>query len=210
LDSLASRLEAAGRSSTLAKGEVLFHQDDLAADVFWVHRGRLRLERHLESGVAVTVSVVRAPSILAEAALFFDRYRCRATAETSCRVSRIAKSAVLGMFAEPDFATTFVRVLSAEVRELRTRLELRNIRPASERVLQYLRLRQDQGLPPYDRPLASMAAELGITPEALYRIASRLEREGKIRRRGGRLVLTGHSGSPHPDRDHGTRAASES
>ena len=128
---------------------------------------------------------------LAEAALFFDHYRCRATAETTSTVSRIAKSTVLGMLEDdPGFSRTFVRALAGEVRELRTRLELRNIRPASERLLQYLRLRQDQGLPPYDRPLAAMAAELGLTPEALYRIASRLESAGKVRRQGGRLVLS--------------------
>jgi len=189
--SLADRLAKAGRPGTLERGEVLFHQDDSATEVFWVHEGRFRLERHLKSGTAVTVSIVRAPAILAEASLFFDHYRCRATAETPSTVSRVAKSTVLALLDDDSgFARTLVRVLASEVRELRARLELRNVRPASERLLQYLRLRQDQGLPPYDRPLAAMASELGITPEALYRIASRLESGGKVQRQGGRLVLT--------------------
>ena len=191
-ETLAGRLEKAGRSGTVVRGQVLFHQNDPATDVFWVHEGRFRLERYLETGLAVTVSVVRAPALLAEASLFFDRYRCRATAETASKVIRVAKPEVLRLLDdEPGFSRTLVRALAGEVRELRARLELRNVRPASERLLQYLRLRQDQGLPPYDRPLAAMAAELGITPEALYRIASRLEREGKLQRQGGRLVLRG-------------------
>ncbi len=131
-------------------------------------------------------------SILAEASLFVDHYHCRAIAETYCAVSRVAKSTVLQLLElEPSFSLAWVHALSAEVRESRALLELRNVRPVSARVLQYLRLRQDQGEPPYERPLAAMASELGVTPEALYRVATRLERQGKIRRQDGHLELTG-------------------
>lgn len=191
MGALVRGLAEAGRSSSLERGEVLFRQGARASEIFLVHEGRLHLERNLESGIAVTISVVRAPAILAEASLCADHYHCRATAETSCVISRVAKSKVMQLLAdEPDFSLTFVRALAVEVRELRARLELRNVRPVSERLLQYLRMRQEQGLPPYDRPLAGMASELGVTPEALYRVASRLESAGKIRRRGGRLLLT--------------------
>ena len=189
-DVLVGLLEEAGRPGSLTPGQVLFNQDDPATDIFWIRAGRFRLERYLHDGGVVTVSVARAGALLAEASLFGDRYRCRATAETACTVSRVDKSTVLRLLdTNPGFSRAFVRFLTVEVRELRTRLELRNVRPASERVLQYLRLRQDQGRPPYDRPLARMASELGITPEALYRIARKREAAGLFRRQGGRLLL---------------------
>lgn len=187
---LVDRLAELGRSGSLGRGEVLFRQGDRATDVFAVEQGRLRLERNLESGAAVTLSVIRAPALLAEASIFGERYHCRAIAEVACRVTRAPKADVLRLLErDPSFSRAMIRALASEVKDLRGRLELRNVRPASERVLQFLRLRADQGLPPYDRPLAAMASELGLTPEALYRAAGRLERAGEVTRRGGRLVL---------------------
>ncbi len=63
-------------------------------------------------------------------------------------------------------------------------MELRNIRSARERVLQYLRLRAGR----HGRSIAiegqlqDIAAELGMTREALYRTLARLEAEGFVRR----------------------------
>lgn len=117
IETLVQRLAEAGRSRTLERGEVLFHQGDRARDIFSVQEGRLRLERHLSTGFALTVSVVRAPAILAEASLFVDHYHCRAIAETSCAVSRVAKSTVLQLLElEPSFSLAWVHALSAEVR----------------------------------------------------------------------------------------------
>lgn len=91
--------------------------------------------------------------------------------------------------ADASFAAALVRELAAEVRTLRQRLELRNVRPASERLLCHLALQQDRGEPAADRPLAALAAELGLTPEALYRIVARLEREGVVHRQGRCIEL---------------------
>lgn len=67
---------------------------------------------------------------------------------------------------------------------LRTRLENRNLRTARERVLRHLGLRAND----HDRvvklngDLKTMAAELGLTYESLYRTLASLEAEGAIRR----------------------------
>lgn len=181
---------AAGRAKKLARGEALFHRGDRARSVFCLTRGRVRLDRHLVDGRLVTVGVVSAPDLLAEAALFSDRYHCTATAETACSVSRVARDEALRILEEDDVAAaTLIRGLMSQVRELRARIELRNVRPATERLLSYLELQDKDRRPASDRPLVAVASELGLTPEALYRAVSRLEREGRLSRRGRDLEL---------------------
>lgn len=181
-----------GRSRQLRRGEALFNQGDPAVSLFWVERGRLRLERHLADGRVIILSVARAPAMIAEASLFSPRYHCRALAEVASTVVAAPKAAVLALLeTDPSFALRLVRILATEVRRQRQLVELRNVRPAAERLLSYLALERDRGAPPADRPLAALAAELGLTPEALYRTLARLERERLIERQGREIRLTG-------------------
>ncbi len=187
---LATRLAEVGREQRLSRGEVLFHQGDPAHEIFGFVAGRVRLDRNLADGQVVTVGVARGPSLLAEAALFSDFYRCSATAERAFALFRVPKIVVLELLeTDPSFSRDLARSLMSEVRDLRTRLELRNVRPAADRVVQYLRLLQSRGQPVTDRPLSALASELGLTPETLYRVVGRLEREGRLRRDGRRLVF---------------------
>ena len=73
--------------------------------------------------------------------------------------------------------------MARRTQDLRTRLEVRQIRSAPDRVLQFLRLRCDADgnwSPP--GTLKQWAQELGLTHEALYRALATLEREGRIQR----------------------------
>lgn len=187
---LVRRLAQLGREQSLAKGSTLFHQGDEAVAIYCLTEGRIRLDRHLEDGRVATVAVVRGPGLLAEASLFSDHYRCSAAAETECVLWRVGKSIVAARLeTDPAFALDLIRLLASEVRELRTRLELRNVRPASERLLRYLEIHAGHRGAHDDRPLAALADELGLSPEALYRIVARLEREGRLAREGRRLVV---------------------
>lgn len=79
---------------------------------------------------------------------------------------------------------------------LRTRLELRNIRSARERVQTYLALnaRADGRTIALKGTVKDLAAELGLTHEALYRTLSKLEAEGTIARTKDEIVLKNTSG----------------
>jgi CRP/FNR family transcriptional regulator, dissimilatory nitrate respiration regulator len=70
------------------------------------------------------------------------------------------------------------------VRDLRSMLEVRNIRSASGRLLAWLHLNAS-GNPPVvslRRSWTTIADELGLTREAVYRALASLEREGRIAR----------------------------
>jgi CRP-like cAMP-binding protein len=178
---------------SLKAGEALFRQGDPAHAIYRVRSGRIRLVRHLEAGTSVVVQVARARETFAEAALFADHYHCEAIADSPAEVTVIAKARLLAALeANPQLCLGFARGLAELVRDLRTRLELRNIRSASERILSWLRL-QATGDPPtvrLDRPWTQIGPEIGLTTEAIYRTLSALEQEGHILRHPDRIELT--------------------
>jgi CRP/FNR family transcriptional regulator, dissimilatory nitrate respiration regulator len=108
-------------------------------------------------------------------------------------VHLLPRSAVLEAFAsEPDLAQAFMATLACQVMTLRTRLENRNLRTARERILHYLGL-QARGIDRVVRVngnLKTMATELGLTHESLYRTLAALENEGAIERGDGEIRLT--------------------
>lgn len=173
-------------------GEHLFRQGDPATAIFVVEEGRLRLLRHLEDGTTVALHTARGGETFAEAALFADAYHCDAVAEVESRVRAIPKTALLeALGRDPALGIAFMRLLAGHVRELRGRVELRNVRSAQERLLAWLRM-QAVGSPAavrLDRTWTEVAAELGLTREAVYRALARLEREGAVLRRGDGIVL---------------------
>ncbi|WP_448191274.1 Crp/Fnr family transcriptional regulator [Azospirillum sp. sgz301742] len=178
----------------LGVGEALFRQGDRTLAVFFVNAGRIRLVRHLDDGTSVAVHVARAGETCAEAALWAEAYHCDGVAEAPSEVTIVPKTDLIAALGtDPQAALGLARALATQVRDLRARLELRNIRSASERILTWLRM-QATGTPPevvLDRPWTEIAAEIGLTHEAIYRALAKLERGGRLLRTEGRIVLTG-------------------
>ena len=111
-------------------------------------------------------------------------------------VSRLARALPgigrgLSLAADPALAAAFMARLAHQLQELRARMELRNIRSARDRVLQYLRLRAgSQGRSiPVEGQLQDIAAEIGITREALYRTLATLAAEGQLARTETAILL---------------------
>lgn len=176
----------------VAAGEAVFRQGDPAVAVYRVEQGRVRLVRHLEDGSSVALHVARAGDGFAEAALFADAYHCDAVAEADAVLTLLPKADLLmALEADPRASLAFARMLAAQVRDLRARLELRNIRSASERILAWLKL-QATGTPStvrLDRPWTQIAAEIGLTHEAIYRALAALEKAGVVERGAGAIRL---------------------
>jgi len=176
----------------LAAGETLFRQGDAPAAIYVVRDGRVRLVRHLNDGSAVALHVAQANETVAEAALFADAYHCDAVAEAASEVAVLPKSALLAALeADPLASLSLAKGLASHLRDLRAQLELRSIRSAPERILCWLRHRAG-GTPPtvrLGRPWTEIAAEIGLTHEAIYRALAALERDGLITRRQGLVVL---------------------
>lgn len=195
LDWLPAGLGRRARVRDLAAGELLFRQGDRAAAIFLVERGRLRLMRRTRDDHPVNLHTANAGELFAEAALFSDRYHCDAVATVASRIRAIPKAAMrAAMRKDVRLCEAFAARLAGQLQAVRARLELRNIRSARDRLLQYLALAagpdgRSVGL---DGSLQDMAASIGVTREAFYRTMAALEAEGTIAREPGRIVLRKH------------------
>ncbi len=172
-------------------GARLFRQGDAARGLFLLKVGKVRLLRHTSDGNEVILHTARPGESLAEASLFAEHYHCEAVALEDSVAMLAPKERLHALLrTHPQAAELLFARLARQVRELRTQLELRNIRRAEERLLAALRLRADaNGAVTIGDTWKDLAAELGLTQEALYRALSRLERQGAIIRPATRTVL---------------------
>jgi CRP-like cAMP-binding protein len=185
LDWLPATIRERSRVRELDADEALFRQGDRAFAIFEVERGRLRLIRNTVAGHPVVLHTARSGELLAEAALFASAYHCDAVAATAARVRAYPKRELLAAFrGDPALAERFMAVLAHQIHALRARLEERNIRSARQRVMHHIALHAgaDGRTMPVEGTLMDLAAEIGLTPEALYRTLAGLQKEGIVLR----------------------------
>jgi CRP-like cAMP-binding protein len=195
--SLAARLLAVLHRSRVTRhrfsaGATVFRQGDRATAMFLIETGRVRLARVLADGTPLILYVAQAGESFAEASLSAAHYHCDAIAETDAAVLALPKGAMLSaLAADPAECLALTLALAGQVRDLRARLELRNIRSASARVLAWLRLHSSGNPPsvPMHRSWTQVADELGLTREAVYRALATLERQKRISRGPGFVSL---------------------
>jgi len=191
-DWLPAAVWSAAVDRKLNAGEPLFHLGDKTAGLYEVIAGRLRLMRVDRSGHEIVLYVAGEGETIAEASLFSPAYHCDAIAASDAVVRVYPKAAVLAAFAkDPKAAQAFAATLARQVMNLRTRLELRNIRSARERVRHFLALNAsaDGRTVELRGTVKDLANELGLTHEALYRTLAALERSGEIKRTRGKITL---------------------
>lgn len=172
-------------------GEHLFRRGDKTYAIFRVISGRLRLLRHSADSSTITLHVARSGEFFAEASLFSDHYHCDAVADVPTQISIYAKQPFLAdLHNKPELATRFMALQAEQIQRLRTQIELRNIRSAKDRVLNYFRLLADSdGSISLDRPLKEMASDIGLSHEAFYRALRTLEQTKIISRSEKNLFL---------------------
>jgi CRP-like cAMP-binding protein len=192
LDFLPRSVRDRSKLRALKSREALFRQGDRATSIFEVEQGRLRLLRHTIDNREVVLHTARKGEVFAEAALFSGTYQCDAIAAVDSRVRAYPKREILGAFrSDPTLGERFMAVLAHQIHALRSRLEERNIRSARERVLNHLVLAADADTRTVrlDGTLMDLAAEIGLSHEALYRTLTSLERDNVIERTRESITL---------------------
>jgi len=192
-----SRLPASVRTLSverrLERGEVLFRKDDTAIGLYAVEVGHISLCRVDANGRETILHTAGPGDLVAEASLFSPRYHCDAVVLSDARVRLYPKKALLAEFKrDPSAAEAFMAMLARELMDLRTRLEQRNLRSASARVEHHLALNTeaDGRTVTLHGTIKDLAAEIGLTHEALYRTLNKLQAAGTIARTKGTITLT--------------------
>jgi len=163
----------------------LFRSGEKTVGLYEVVEGKVRLVRIDRSGREALLQVASAGDTLAEASLFSSAYHCDAIASTEAVVRLYPKTILLGeLKRNPKLLESFAAMLAQQVMTLRTRLERRNIHSARDRVWHFLTInvQADGRTVALPGTLKELAADLGLTHEALYRTLSKMAADGEIER----------------------------
>ena len=172
------------------KNERLFLTGKKPEWMFYVIAGEVTLERRGLQGEPVVLQRTRL-GFVSEASLKTAKYHCDGLAITDTNVIKVPiNELAAALDCDPDFASRWISMLNAEVKRLRLHCERLSMKSVKDRVLHLINTEGKNGEYSVNTGLKSLAGELGVTHEALYRTLAALEKAKTIRREEGLLALT--------------------
>lgn len=174
----------------LTKGAEVFAQGIKPQALFYVVRGEVVLERTGVQGQSVVLQRVR-HGFIAEASIQSGSYHCsgRVTLPGQA-ISLPIMPLQLGLSSNPGFSMRWIAMLNHEVRRLRAQTERLSLKGVEARLLHLIETEGIDGWLDITSGLKSVAAQLCVTHEALYRAVAKLEQAGAVHRVGRGLHLT--------------------
>lgn len=182
-------LLAACSPVALRKGERLFLQRQRPRHMYFVLTGEIVLERIGARGNAVVLQRVR-HGFVAEASLHSASYHCDGLVTADGEAVALPLESLKGeLERDPAFALRWIGMLNAEVRRLRAQCERLSLKGVGERLLHLIETEGVDGRLAIPTGLKSLATELAVTHEALYRAVATLEAEKVVLREPGAISL---------------------
>jgi CRP-like cAMP-binding protein len=173
----------------LHKGDRLFLQRQRPKHMYFVVVGEIVQERTGEQGHALVLQRVR-QGFLAEASLQSVSYHCDAVVTAPGQAVELPIEPLrVELAADSDFALRWIGMLNAEVRRLRAQCERMSLKGVNERLLHMIETEGVDGRLRTASGLKSLATELAVSHEALYRALAGLEKAGVIFREPGCIAL---------------------
>jgi len=153
-------------------GQRLFSRDDPVRWLYLVQSGEIHLIRQLEAGRDLVMCRYNPGSLVAEGSMFSERYHCDAVSEGESRVSRFDSSEVQARIkSDPEAAWAWSIYLTQGLQAARTRAEILSLKTVRERLEAWFIIHPASNESPSS--WKSVANEIGVSPEALYRELAR-------------------------------------
>lgn len=170
---LFSRLEELATARTVhAPGSHLFRKDAPVRSIFAVISGNVLVIRRGLEGDELVLQRAGARSVVSEASVHSRLYHCDAVAVEETTALSIRKTDLVNeITAEPEFGVLWLEHLSREVQRSRARAEMLAIRSLPGRLDAWMEFNGSL-LPPKGN-WHTLARELAVSPEALYRELAR-------------------------------------
>lgn len=183
-------------SAAYAKGALLFKTGQAPAHMHFIVAGEVVLERSGRHGEPVVLQRTR-HGFVGEASLQSERYHCDGKVMAPSGIVRIPVRALrAALDQDPAFASRWIGMLNREVRRLRLQCERLSLHRVQDRLVHLLETEGSKGRLPLESGLKSLAGELGVSHEALYRCVAGMEKQGLLRREPGTLCLADRSVRP--------------
>lgn len=170
------------------KGNFLFHQGQKPESMFFIVSGETVLSRTSSHGEPTILQRCKG-GFLSEASLLSDIYHCDAIATHSGQAIAIPIRSLKEALADSNFSLKWVRLLSREIMRLRTQSERLGLKDIRSKLIHLIETEGSQGALTLQSDLKSLASEIGVTHEALYRTIALLEKEGLLKKGSNSLKL---------------------
>lgn len=183
-DSIFNRVVENAQARSYPKGRMIFQRGDRADYFYVVLEGWVKVFRQTPDGDEALLNIFSRGDMMAEAAAFMGAgYPASAEVVDDCRLVALESKRVISMVKEdPDVALSMLASMSRHLHHLVHEVECLKTRTASQRLIEFLlrRCPKESGPCvfelPYDKNL--IATRLGIQPQSLSRLLSRLREFG--------------------------------
>jgi CRP-like cAMP-binding protein len=150
--------------------------------MFYICDGEAVLQRVGLHGASLVLQRVR-QGFISEASLQSDSYHCEGVITASGDLVCIPISAIKQeLLTNPEFAMRWVAMLNKELKRLRAQCERLSLKSVKDRLLHLIETEGENGKLALGSGLKSIAAELSVSHEALYRTVAELEKGDAIYR----------------------------
>ena len=175
--------------TTVKKGSLLFQTGKKPEWMFFVLSGEVTLERLSQEGDPLVLQRTRY-GFVSEASLQSPKYHCDARVVANSEIVQIPLTSLAdALSTDTAFAGRWISMLNQEVKRLRLQCERLSMKSVKDRILHLIHTEGKNGQYQVNTGLKSLAGELGVTHEALYRTLAALEQSSVIKREKGFLNL---------------------
>lgn len=182
-------LHAGCQTVTYKKGDTLFVVGDKPQAMFFIESGEVVLQRLGLQGEPIVLQRSRR-GFVAEASLQSTCYHCEARVTMDARVTQIGMTHLQSAMAtDLVFAQRWISMLNQELKRLRLQCERLALNKVEDRLLHLIETEGDDGHLSIGSGLKSLAAQLGVTHEALYRCVASLEKAQRLKRQPQGLLF---------------------
>jgi CRP-like cAMP-binding protein len=156
-----------GRDVRHRAGATVFRIGNPVRCIHVVRAGRIHLARHQADGSRLILQRAGAGAVVAEASLHSARYHCDAVAEVDSVTWAVPRGLLQeGLKENPALAEAWMQHLAREVQGARLHAEILALKTVAARLDAWLAW---HGALPDKGYWATMAQQIGVSPEALYR-----------------------------------------
>jgi CRP-like cAMP-binding protein len=157
--------------------------------MFFVLSGEVILERPGRQGASVILQRTRR-GFVSEASLKSSKYHCHGQVVANAKIIQLPIREIRdALDSDPAFAGRWIAMLNMEVKRLRLQCERLSLGKVQDRLIHLLETEGIDGHYPIGAGIKSLATELGVTHEALYRCIYAMEKQGRLQRADGIMAL---------------------
>jgi len=171
------------------KNERLFKTGGRPEWMFFIVFGEVTLERIGLKGEAVVLQRTRT-GFVSEASLNVERYHCDGVAVSDTLAIKMPiRQLASSLSQDSKFAERWINMLNSEVRRLRLQCERLSMKSVKDRLLHLVQTEGRDGHYAVPSGLKTLAGELGVTHEALYRTIAELQKSNILTKVDGDLIV---------------------